>query len=134
MHVRHLPSFGGRINARDCELLMSYLTVPYLRIPLCLAFFATPERIHSLGNHELRSVLDGGELARIQASLTRLAVQCYSSRVCGKRRSTRSCPTSFRRRIARTSRPRAACCSTSCSMLLAAFCLHCEALVVRSSN
>jgi hypothetical protein len=29
-----LPTFGGRLSARQAELLLSYLTVPYLRIPL----------------------------------------------------------------------------------------------------
>ena len=37
---------------------MSYLTVPYLRIPLVINFFAQPERILALGEPQLRHVLD----------------------------------------------------------------------------
>lgn len=36
LHIRQLPTFDGRISARQCELLLQYLTVPYLRIPLVL--------------------------------------------------------------------------------------------------
>ena len=38
LHIRHLPQFGGRLKARDCELLLSYLTAPYLRIALLMNF------------------------------------------------------------------------------------------------
>ena len=48
LHVRSLPDFGGRLKARDCELLLSYLTVPYLRVPLVLQFFADPGHVHAL--------------------------------------------------------------------------------------
>ena len=30
LHIRHLPDFDGRLRARFCELLLQYLTVPYL--------------------------------------------------------------------------------------------------------
>jgi hypothetical protein len=40
--------FGQVLNQRDSELLISYLTVPYMRIPLLLAFFASDDRIHKL--------------------------------------------------------------------------------------
>jgi hypothetical protein len=59
LHIRHLPSFSDRISQKDSELLISYLTVPYLRVPLCLAFFSAPERINALGSRELRTMLDG---------------------------------------------------------------------------
>ena len=58
LHVEKLPTFNGRISKRESELLMSYLTVPYLRIPLVLNFFAQPERVMALGAPELRHILD----------------------------------------------------------------------------
>ena len=45
LHIQKLPDFDGRLRARDCELLLQYLTVPYLRIPLVLQFFSDPLRI-----------------------------------------------------------------------------------------
>jgi len=54
LHIRHLPSFDGRLKARDCELLLSYLTVPYLRIPLLLQFFSDPLRVTALHSGELQ--------------------------------------------------------------------------------
>ena len=43
---------------KDSELLISYLTVPYLRIPLVLSLFATEDRLHSLRSPELQALLD----------------------------------------------------------------------------
>ena len=50
-----LPDFGEMdlghsraLGQHDAELLLSYLTVPYLRIPLVVSFFASDDRIHSL--------------------------------------------------------------------------------------
>ena len=45
LHVRHLPDFGGALSARDCELMLQYLTAPYLRIPLLLRFFSDQVRL-----------------------------------------------------------------------------------------
>jgi hypothetical protein len=39
-------------------LLLSYLTVPYLRIPLILTLFTTEDRIHALKSEELQTTLD----------------------------------------------------------------------------
>jgi len=58
LHVKPLPDFGERLSQRDSELLVSYLTTPYLRIPLVLWFFATPDRIYALGAKELQHVVD----------------------------------------------------------------------------
>ena len=44
---------------QDSELLLSYLTVPYLRVPLVLSFFATDDRIHALQSPKLQALLDG---------------------------------------------------------------------------
>jgi hypothetical protein len=50
--------FGQVLNQRDSELLISYLTVPYMRLPLLLSFFSTEDRIHKLQSKELRLILD----------------------------------------------------------------------------
>jgi hypothetical protein len=46
------------LNQRDSELLISYLTVPYMRLPLLLTFFGSEDRIHKLQSGQLRAVLD----------------------------------------------------------------------------
>ena len=46
------------LGQQDAELLLSYLTVPYLRIPLIVSFFASDDRIHALQSLKLQSVLD----------------------------------------------------------------------------
>eukprot|EP00937_MAST-01D_sp_MAST-1D-sp2_P002013 g2013.t1 len=58
LHIRHLPDFGGRLKARDCELMLSYLTAPYVRIPLLMNFFSDPMRLTALLAPELQDVLD----------------------------------------------------------------------------
>lgn len=54
LHVRELPTFGRRLSERDSELLVQYLTAPYLRIPLLLDFFADEARVHALDCKELQ--------------------------------------------------------------------------------
>lgn len=58
----NLPSFedkfGQILNQRDSELLISYLTVPYMRLPLLITFFSSEDRIHKLQCAELRQILD----------------------------------------------------------------------------
>ena len=58
LHLRNLPTFDDSLTASDSELLLSFLTEPYLRIPLVLSFFATEDRIHSLKQPQLRGILD----------------------------------------------------------------------------
>lgn len=58
LHIRHLPDFGGHLNGRDAELMLSYLTAPYVRMPLLLRFFADHARLRALASSELRDVLD----------------------------------------------------------------------------
>ena len=48
----------AHLSQRDSELLLSYLTVPYLRVPLVLTFFASNDRVHKLGSKKLRRILD----------------------------------------------------------------------------
>jgi hypothetical protein len=58
MHFQNLPSFDDALGQRDSELLISYLTVPYLRIPLVMTFFSTEDRIHALKSKQLQDVFD----------------------------------------------------------------------------
>ena len=58
LHIRHLPDFDGQLRSKDAELLLSYLTAPYLRIPLVMEFFTDQIRINALRNEELQRVLD----------------------------------------------------------------------------
>lgn len=57
LHVDTLPDFGGALGQRDSELMISFLTVPYLRIPLVMNFFATEDRIHSLKYKAMRQLM-----------------------------------------------------------------------------
>ena len=58
LHLKTLPDFDGRLRARDSELLLQYLTAPYLRIPMILGFFSDQVRINALCDKELQGVLD----------------------------------------------------------------------------
>lgn len=57
LHLKKLPQFGGHLSAQDCEVLLQYLTAPYIRIPLVLQFFADETRLDSLVCPELQQVL-----------------------------------------------------------------------------
>ena len=46
------------LSARDAELLLSYLTAPYLRIPLLLQFFADQQRLPALAHARMQEVLE----------------------------------------------------------------------------
>ena len=46
------------LGQQDSELLLSYLTVPYLRIPLVASFFASDDRCHSLQSPQLQALFD----------------------------------------------------------------------------
>ena len=58
LHIKNLPSFEDALGQQDSEFLISYLTVPYIRIPLILSFFSNDDRIHTLKNKELQAILD----------------------------------------------------------------------------
>lgn len=58
LHVRHLPDFDGRLSGHHSELLVSYLTAPYLRIPLVLRLLSDESRVRALASPELQGVLD----------------------------------------------------------------------------
>lgn len=44
LHAKSLPSFGGSMSPEECEVVLSCLTTPYLRIPLLLDFFSLQDR------------------------------------------------------------------------------------------
>ena len=58
LHIRDLPTFDGTLGAKDVELLLQYLTAPYIRIPLVLNFFSVESRLKSLRNVEIQEILD----------------------------------------------------------------------------
>ena len=43
LHKEALDDFDGNLSREDSEALFSYLTVPYLRVPLVIEFFAKGE-------------------------------------------------------------------------------------------
>ena len=51
LHAEKLPRFQNTLSAEESELLMSFLTVPYMRIPLVVGFFAD---LHENENGEIR--------------------------------------------------------------------------------
>ncbi|KAG7392086.1 hypothetical protein PHYPSEUDO_002310 [Phytophthora pseudosyringae] len=66
MHLTDLPTYNGTLSAEESEYLMSYLTVPYTRIPLVMSFFSSRDRATYLFNPMLqqlfRAVLfEGGD-------------------------------------------------------------------------
>ena len=58
LHLKNLPDFDGTMGAHDAELLLSYLLVPYVRIPLVLGLFADSERIMAFKSPQLRAVIE----------------------------------------------------------------------------
>ncbi|KAE9011489.1 hypothetical protein PF007_g10769 [Phytophthora fragariae] len=66
MHLTDLPTYNVTLSAEESEYLMSYLTVPYTRIPLVVSFFSSRDRVTYLFNPMLqqlfRAVLfEGGD-------------------------------------------------------------------------
>ncbi|CAK0887697.1 unnamed protein product [Prorocentrum cordatum] len=58
LFLERLPSFNGTLGPTDSELLLTYLTAPYLRVPLLLGFFAERHRISLLREPQLQAILD----------------------------------------------------------------------------
>ncbi|KAL1495919.1 hypothetical protein AB1Y20_014561 [Prymnesium parvum] len=57
LHLRRLPDFDGRLRPHGVELLLQYLTVPYLRIPLILDFFSE-DTIYALQSSKLQELIE----------------------------------------------------------------------------
>jgi hypothetical protein len=58
LHIAKLPDFEGTLGAKDCELMLQYLTAPYMRIPLLLKFFSSEARLKALRTFKIQEVLD----------------------------------------------------------------------------
>ena len=58
LHVKQLPTFGGRLPSQQCEVLLQFLTVPYMRIPLVMQWFSQPLQVMLLNVPELQETLD----------------------------------------------------------------------------
>eukprot|EP00663_Eupelagonemidae_sp_cell21sb_P009644 gene9644-biopygen3733 len=58
LHVQTLDTFKDVLSAADEELLLSFLTVPYMRIPLCLGFFAHQNHFQALQSTAIQELLD----------------------------------------------------------------------------
>ena len=50
LHLATLPTFADSLPPSDVERLIQMLTVPYLRIPLVLSFFADESRLSALAD------------------------------------------------------------------------------------
>jgi len=57
MHADRLPTFGDTLSREESEQLLSYLTVPYVRVPLIAGFFSSRDRVTYLFNPALQSLL-----------------------------------------------------------------------------
>ncbi|CEL97859.1 unnamed protein product [Vitrella brassicaformis CCMP3155] len=64
LHVRDMPTFGGEAGQKGgligealSEQLLSFLTVPYLRIPLVMTFLADAGRVDALTDANLQGVV-----------------------------------------------------------------------------
>lgn len=58
LHALNLPSFDSILSEEDAELLLTYLTAPYIRIPLVVAFFSTKDRVAVLLNRDVQAMLE----------------------------------------------------------------------------
>ena len=58
LYLQELPDFDGTLHPSDAELVLQYLTAPYVRIPLLLQLFTDKIRIKALGVEALQEVLD----------------------------------------------------------------------------
>ncbi|EAA21040.1 hypothetical protein [Plasmodium yoelii yoelii] len=57
LYVSDLPFFHESLDLRDVEILLQYLTVPYIRIPLILEFFCDKNRIKSFQSFDIQQLL-----------------------------------------------------------------------------
>eukprot|EP00939_MAST-03C_sp_MAST-3C-sp1_P001539 g1539.t1 len=58
LHNLHLPSFDDQLSVENAERLLSYMTAPYLCVPMFLAFFAEKDLTGTLMNAKLRHLLE----------------------------------------------------------------------------
>ena len=60
LETKELPTFGNILTPSDSERFIQFLTVPYIRIPLILDFFANgdPTRLSALKTKSLQLIVD----------------------------------------------------------------------------
>eukprot|EP00760_Papus_ankaliazontas_P003017 PhM_4_TR11378/c0_g1_i1/m.4426 len=58
LHIHSFACFEQVLDQKDIELLLSFLTVPYMRVPLVLGFLSSGDRIHALREKALRELVD----------------------------------------------------------------------------
>ncbi|CAK0799438.1 unnamed protein product, partial [Prorocentrum cordatum] len=58
LKVSQLPTFNDTLRPQESELLLTYLTAPYIRVPLLCGFFVDRDRISMLREPHLQAVLD----------------------------------------------------------------------------
>ena len=58
LHIRRLHTFSDTLSQYDAELLLSFLTVPYIRLALVLHFFCEDGRVHALRAAEIRNLVE----------------------------------------------------------------------------
>jgi Ca2+-binding EF-hand superfamily protein len=58
LHLKNVPTFDDTLSAEDSEQLLSCLTVPYVRMPLVVAFFATKDRVSFLLNRDIQRIVE----------------------------------------------------------------------------
>ncbi|KAF8285120.1 hypothetical protein TcBrA4_0033550 [Trypanosoma cruzi] len=56
LHATSMPTFDGTMSEEESEILLSCLTVPYVRLPLVLDFFASQDRYAYLFTSALQNV------------------------------------------------------------------------------
>ena len=69
LHLKQLPSFDGALRPAESELLLQYLTVPYLRVPLLLRFFSEPSHVTALGSAKLQVVAVVGDVVVVRMAV-----------------------------------------------------------------
>lgn len=83
-----LPTFGGTLSKEESEAVLSYLTVPYVRIPLVVGFFSTRDRAAYLINTDLQALFsaclfEGGTWCRESQPIKEVPLRSYNEKTLG---------------------------------------------------
>mmetsp|Transcript_2150 Transcript_2150/g.2909 ORF Transcript_2150/g.2909 Transcript_2150/m.2909 type:complete len:4480 (+) Transcript_2150:77-13516(+) len=83
-----LPTFGGTLSKEESEAVLSYLTVPYVRIPLIVGFFSSRDRAAYLMNTDLQglfsaALFEGGTWSRSSQTIESVPMRDYAAKVLG---------------------------------------------------
>jgi hypothetical protein len=58
LHIRTLPVLAPGLTEEDTEVLVQYLTAPYVRVPLILGFFADAGKIAALAHSDVQDIVN----------------------------------------------------------------------------